>query len=158
VVSAADLSFFEIRKAQVKWDKGEIKLKGKIAMPIGISHVEVNPVGTGAISISSLGSVVDDAVTFNLITDNNGYEVKWEYRDKTKQTGITRFKIDWEGEKFKYKKGDFEIKTHHIGADRATFLILEVSLGDQGFSGSFEIGINEWHKITPEKWKFKIKD
>jgi hypothetical protein len=138
VVDPAQLSFLELRKADVKWDRGEIKLKGKIAMPVGISHAEINPVGAAAIALSTLGNVVDESVNFTLINDEHGNEVKWEYKDKTKTTGITKFKIDWEGEKFKYKNGDLEIKTRHIGADRTT---LEIEL-EHGMTGPVTVAIN----------------
>jgi len=109
VIDPAELSFIEIDKAHVKRD-GKVKIRGRLALPAGVSHLNVNSVGRGIVGISSLGNVIDESVDF---TENSNAN-RWRYNVNT-ALGINKFRIDWNGSKFKYTNGPLSIKTQHIG-------------------------------------------
>lgn len=123
VIDAAELSFIEITKAVVHWNYDWVKIKGKIALPAGISHFNVNAVGHAAVSLSTLGAVVDESVVFEV----RGNDKKWKYHANHNDLGIHRFKIDWHGAKFQYKNESLEIKSRHFGYDKTT---LEIEAGN----------------------------
>lgn len=146
VIDPAELSFIEITKAMVKWNDGEIKLKGKVALPAGVSFQNVNSVGSATIGLSTLGNVVNESVDFSL----HGNGKKWKY-DANPTLGIHKFKIDWHGAKFKYKNNNIEIESRHFGID-ATTLEIEFCKGFVGpvdiVIGSLAISIDANRSIT----------
>ncbi len=113
-VSPADLLLTELKKAEVEWDKDKIKLHGKIALPAGVNNTDVTPMATGVVGISSLGTVVNELVDFTVGGENGD---KWEYENDTVSSGIRKFKIDWEGARFRYDRSDLEIKSNIITQD-----------------------------------------
>ncbi len=130
VINPAELSFLEIDKAMVKWcvcetnenwDGQKIKIKGRLALPAGVSHQTINSVGSATIGLSSLGNVVNEPVDFTVSGNGN----KWKYHAQP-PLGIQRFNIDWDGAKFYYKKDNLRIKSHHFGVNTTTLEIVFV--------------------------------
>lgn len=117
VIDPAELSLLEIDRATVKKD-GKVKISGKLALPAGVSHFNVNSIGSATIGISTLGTVIDESVDF-LERRNN---TKWKYHANT-ALGIKRFNIDWQGSKFNYVNGPLSIKSRHIGEEETSLEI-----------------------------------
>lgn len=112
VIDPAELSFIDIDTAHVKHN-GLVKITGKVALPAGISYLNINSVGHASIGISSLGNVINQSVDFT----ESGNKSKWKY-DANPLFGIENFDIDWSGAKFSYTDPMHSLimKTHHIGA------------------------------------------
>ncbi len=120
VIDPAELAFIEIDKAHVKKD-GKIKIYGRLALPAGVSHLNINSVGSVDIGLSNpLITAISESVDFTERADGN----KWKYSESP-ALGIKHFKIDWKGSKFSYADPlhNLNIKTHHIGDDRTTLEI-----------------------------------
>jgi hypothetical protein len=117
VVDAAQLSFIEIDKAHVKRN-GKLKIRGRLALPAGVTHAAVNSVGRAIIGISSLGTVIDETVDFTESSNGN----KWKYK-ASPALGLKKFMIDWDGAKFNYQNGFLTIKSDHIGDDETSIEI-----------------------------------
>lgn len=115
-INPAALSLFEVRKAEVEWDKKKIKVNGTVALPVGRSYSEISPMGSLAVNLSSLGTVVKQSVTFSA---NGASGRKWEYKGTS---GLTEFKVDWEGERFDYNQA-IRLKSNHIGQNATTLEI-----------------------------------
>ncbi len=111
VIDPKELSFIDIDTAHVKHN-GLVKITGKLALPAGISYLNINSVGRASIGISSLGNVIDENVDFAEFGNGS----KWKY-EANPLLGIENFKIDWSGAKFSYLDSTYNLrmKTHHIG-------------------------------------------
>ncbi len=135
VIDPAELSFIDITKATVFWNYDWIKIKGKLALPAGVSHESVNSIGSATISLSGgLGDVVSESIDFE--ERRNGK--KWRYHSHTAGAGqLHKFKIDWYGDKFNYHKDHMRIKSHHFGDDTTT---LEIEFCSK-FAGPVDVTI-----------------
>lgn len=133
LAGAPALSLFDITKAEVKWEKGRIKLSGKIALPLGRTPFDVNAKGSAAVDLSTLGTVLNQAVVFLV----KGGGMKWEYEAPEGTLGIESFKIDWGGAKFDYSQAGMRIKSHHIGQNATTLEINRAAV-----PGAFSVAVN----------------
>lgn len=135
VIDPAALSLLDINKVMVKWNSGRVWIHGKVALPAGVSYLSVNSVGTAAISLADLGAVIYEDVDF---IEHAGGK-RWKYHDFLTTLGINRFKIDWHGAKFNYRKKHLSITSHHFGEDSTTIEItfckklsspVDINIGD----------------------------
>jgi len=119
VIDPAELSFIDINTAYVKHN-GLVKITGKVALPAGVSYLDINSVGSAAIGISSLGNVIDESVDFTEFRNGS----KWKYNGDP-LFGIERFKIDWSGARFSYQDPlyNLKMKTLHIGESETSLQI-----------------------------------
>jgi hypothetical protein len=119
VIDPAELSFIDVDKARLK-NNGLVDIKGRIALPAGISYLGINSVGHATIGISSLGNVIDQSVDFTELNNKS----KWKY-DANPLYGIEDFKIDWSGAKFNYEAPlyNLKMKTLIIGASETSLQI-----------------------------------
>jgi hypothetical protein len=113
----AQLPLLEIIKAEVEWGEREIKLHGRVVLPSGISHFDINPQGSVIVSLASLDEVINQSILFSAKREAGD---KWEYKSESLDHG--KIKIDWKGAKFDYK-GVLHIKANHIGQNSSTLEI-----------------------------------
>jgi pimeloyl-ACP methyl ester carboxylesterase len=115
----ARLSLFVLEKAEVDWPKtagglADVKLHGRLALPVGLLLPEVAP-------RAQVG--VDLAARLGLFTQTVAFEVKggegetWEYKANPPGAGIQRLFIHWKGAKFNYS-GTVHLKTESIALDQ----------------------------------------
>ncbi|MFQ5510012.1 MAG: hypothetical protein ACE5FN_11870 [Leptospirillia bacterium] len=131
-VDPAQLSLFDLKKAEVELHSGKIKLHGVLAPPVGKLFGELAPAGGAILDLPGLGINIGQYVSFA----TNGSGTKWEYKGGT--GGIIRFKINWEGERMRYV-GGLDIKTEHMGTDATT---LEIEPGT--LTGAYQVGLNAY--------------
>ncbi|MBI5194359.1 MAG: HYR domain-containing protein [Nitrospirae bacterium] len=123
----AHLSMFMIEKAEVDWPKtsgqmAEVKLHGKLALPVGLLLGEVSPVGRTGLDLAGQSGILDQTVNF---TAKGSDGEKWEYKANPTGTGIQDFFIHWKGTKFNYS-GLVHLETEFIAISQTA---LSLKLG-----------------------------
>ncbi|MEW5797318.1 MAG: thrombospondin type 3 repeat-containing protein, partial [Candidatus Zixiibacteriota bacterium] len=119
-----------VSKAEVEWDKGEVKFDGSIRLPFGVTAATILPQGAVRIQIADLAPLVADHIEFTAKGDEGK---KWEYKQGS--NSIDKFKIDWKGAKFDYK-GLVHIKANLLGQDSTS-----LEIDREGLTGAFSIQI-----------------
>ena len=151
VIDPTELSYIEIESAHVK-DNGLINIKGRLALPAGISYLNVNSVGHATIGVSTLGNVINQSVDFTESSNRN----KWQY-DANPVFGIDNFKIDWKGSKFSYQDPlyNLSLKTLHIGEAETSLKIKSCAPVTIVING-VTVTIDEQHKGTCSNASSKV--
>ncbi|MFZ5876513.1 MAG: kelch repeat-containing protein [Nitrospirota bacterium] len=117
----ARLSLFMLEKAEVDWPKApgalaDVKLHGRLALPVGLLLPEVDPMAQVGMDLAGQLGLFSQTVAFEV---KGGEGEKWEYKANFPGAGIQRFFIHWKGAKFAYN-GAVHLKTESIALDQTT--------------------------------------
>lgn len=112
------LSVFNLHKAEVEWDKNEIRLEGTLAFDCK-DYYTAPPIGGAWITVSSLNETANDSLSFSTFAQGGK---KWEYEDSN-LSGVETMRIDWTGASFSFVSSGTQVKAKHFGHDSTTIEI-----------------------------------
>ncbi|MBI5197217.1 MAG: hypothetical protein HZA19_01265 [Nitrospirae bacterium] len=120
-VNPAQLALLELKKAEVEWEDQsvEVKLYGKVALPVGKDYRQIHAVGTARVEISSVADLIRQAVVFQVHGEGGA---EWEYEATAPGAGITHYRINWEGAKFDYDQ-EIHLRSNYLGQTGTTLEI-----------------------------------
>ncbi len=138
-IDPAQLSVFHIDEAEVEFEDylPEIEVSGEIGLPFGVGFSELTPQATVVLDLAGINVLPYTPVTF-VIEGKNGKE--WKFKDESAAIGITKFKIDWKGARYKFNDNSFPIKLKSK-LITTTETILTVKLKAKDIEGPFAIDI-----------------
>jgi len=123
-IDPAHLSLLVLEKAEIDWPKStgelaEVKIHGRLALPVGLLHQEIIPIEMLSIDLAGQPGIFTQSVNFEV---KGGDGDKWEYKSNNNGAGIQNLSIHWKGAKFDYK-GTVHIKTEFIGLSESALAV-----------------------------------
>ncbi|MBI4715876.1 MAG: hypothetical protein HY760_08075, partial [Nitrospirae bacterium] len=120
-VNPAHLALLELHKAEVEWEDQpvEVKLYGKVALPVGKDYRQIHAVGTARVGISTVPDLISQAVAFQVEGDGGS---EWGYEATVPGLGISHYRINWEGAKFDYDQ-EIHLRSNYLGQTGTTLEI-----------------------------------
>lgn len=108
-IDPASLAALDTERATVKFknDDSRVKLFGEIGLPVGVDFAELSPAAIVNLNLANTTLVGAQSV---LLDQSGGNGRKWEYRNDTVTTGISKFTIDWDGAQFRYRNKGLKLK------------------------------------------------
>ena len=134
-LSPAALSLLNIDDAKFFFKYGKLKIKGEIALPIGVNYTDLSPVSRLTLDVGPVTVVPSTALTYPV---KGGKKDKWEY---DAATGLTKVDIDWRGARFDFREKNFpvELKSSIITSDQT---VLAFKWKEKDINGAFSVGID----------------
>jgi len=140
VIDPSELSVLQINKAEVELGTTppRIKLNGEIGLPSGVNFTDLAPQATARIVLADVFEVLQPSlVTFNV---NANKPKKWEF-EHSSSSSITKFLIDWQGSRYRFKTPGYPIKLiSQVIMTTETVLTLQYKPQNIGAAFSVAIG------------------
>ncbi|WP_177420886.1 hypothetical protein [endosymbiont of Lamellibrachia barhami] len=137
-LNPAELAVLEIDKSKVKFTENSyVKFHGEIGLPFGEDYTTLSAEAVADIYVAGVEILPPTTVAF---MPEVGAD-EWEYEGNEATNGISKFKIDWKGARYRFKESDYPIKMKsHIIAPTETVLTIKYKMKDIG--GAFPIDID----------------
>lgn len=137
-LNPAELAVLEIDKSKVKFTKNSyVKFHGEIGLPFGEDYATLLAEAVADIYVAGIEILPPTTVAF---MPEVGAD-EWEYEGNEATNGISKFKIDWKGARYRFKESHYPIKMKsHIIAPTETVLTIKYKMKDIG--GAFPIDID----------------
>ncbi|MHB8788944.1 MAG: thrombospondin type 3 repeat-containing protein [Desulfobulbaceae bacterium] len=116
-----------LAKAEVDWQKGEMRYQGHIELPLGVFSSDVTPQSEFTIQLADTEPLVEQV--YFAVQDRN--EMLWEF--KGNRDSQSKFSINWKGASFEYK-GIIHVKSVHIERTNPT-----VTISREDLTGEFAL-------------------
>ncbi|RDH80890.1 MAG: hypothetical protein DIZ78_17665 [endosymbiont of Escarpia spicata] len=137
-LNPAELAVLEIDKSKVKFTENSyVKFHGEIGLPFGEDYTTLLAEAVANIYVAGVEILPPATVVF---MPEVGAD-EWEYEGNEATNGISKFKIDWKGARYRFKESDYPINIKsHIITPTETVLTLKYKMKDIG--GPFQMDID----------------